>query len=192
MEDKEIYIKVTKNGPYLVYGIKKITLTSILCDENGYAVKYKDGGFFKIKTEPQSICRCGKSKDAPYCDGTHVKILFDGTLNAPFEPILKNVKTYIGPNLILKDNEKYCASARFCDKNGGIWELVMENDKIKNNIAINEANACPAGRLMIFDKNGQFYEADLNKSLVLLEDSWLKISGPIWVKGGIRIENEDG
>lgn len=193
MEEKEIYIKITKNGPYLVYGIKKITLKYILCDENGYAVKYKNGTTFEIKMEPQALCRCGKSKDAPYCDGMHVKMFFDGTLNAPLEPILKNAKTYIGPNLILKDNEKYCASARFCDKNCGIWDFIMESDnKIKKELAIEEANACPAGRLIIFDKNGQSYEANLNKSLELLEDNWLKISGPIWVKGGIRIENEDG
>ena len=88
MKDKEIYIKVTRNGPYLVYGVKQITLKYIISDENGVAFKYDNGKVFEIKTEPQSLCRCGKSKNAPYCDGAHITFKFDGTLNAPFEPIL--------------------------------------------------------------------------------------------------------
>lgn len=192
MKDKEIYIKVTRNGPYLVYGIKKITLKYIISDENGVAFKYDNGKVFEIKTQPQSLCRCGKSKNAPYCDGAHITFKFDGTLNAPFEPILKNAKTYIGPNLVLKDNEIYCAGARFCHQNGDIWNFIMENDEHKNQIAIDEINACPAGRLIVFNQNGKVCEANLEKTLELLEDNWMKLSGPIWVKGGIRIENEEG
>ena len=68
----------------------------------------------------------------------------------------------------------------------------MENDEHKNQIAIDEINACPAGRLIVFNKNGKVCEANLEKTLELLEDNWMKLSGPIWVKGGIRIENEEG
>ena len=153
MKDKEIYIKVTKNGPYLVYGLKKITIKYIISDENGVAFKYDEGKTFEIKTEPQSLCRCGKSKNAPYCDGTHITFKFDGSLNAPFESILKNAKTYIGPNLILKDNEMYCAGARFCHQNGDIWNFIMENDEHKNQIAVADPSKatgqavviCPGG-----------------------------------------------
>jgi len=37
------YIKVTKNGPYLLFGAKKISEKIILTDENGISVKYGDG-----------------------------------------------------------------------------------------------------------------------------------------------------
>ena len=49
MKDKEIYIKVTKNGPYLLYGLKKITIKYIISDENGVAFKYDEGKTFEIK-----------------------------------------------------------------------------------------------------------------------------------------------
>lgn len=192
MENKEIYIKVTKDGPYLVYRIPKIESKEILTDENGICMEYKECKSFEVKTDPVSLCRCGKSKNAPFCDAAHIRIQFDGEETASFKPILEDATKYEGPNLTLMDNEKFCAFARFCDAHGSIWNLVNSGDEISDTDAIREARLCPSGRLLLFDKNGKPLDSNLPQSIAVLEDTGLKISGPIWVKGGIRVESADG
>lgn len=191
MEKKEPYIKVTKDGPYLVYGVKKLVEEIITPDENGVSIAYTEGRTFDIRT-PLALCRCGKSEDAPYCDGHHVQAGFDGTESASFEPILDNAEMLEGPNLTLADNQQYCAFARFCDAGGRVWNLVLEGRKETDELAIREACDCPAGRLIMFDAEGNMIEPDHPVSIAVLEDGGLKISGPLWLRGGIRVESEDG
>lgn len=192
MESKDIYVKITKNGPYLVYGTPEIVQKTIMTDKDGVAMGYGDGQVFEIKSDPVALCRCGESKKAPFCDGTHSSIGFDGTQTASFEPLLDNAQKYEGPNLTLLDNEEYCAVARFCDAHGSIWNLVMKGDKESDEDTIREANLCPSGRLVVFDKDGNMIEDSLPQSIAILEDEGLKISGPLWLQGGIRVESEDG
>lgn len=192
MDTKEIYVKVTKDGPYLIYGIPKVSQKIILNGEESFPMNYGDGKIFEIKSDPIALCRCGQSKNAPFCDSSHESANFDGTQTASFDPILENAEKYEGPNLILMDNEKYCANARFCDAHGGIWKLVMIGQKDTDADALREANLCPAGRLVMFDKDGNMIEDALAQSIDVLEDEGLKISGPLWLCGGIRVESEDG
>lgn len=192
MNEKEIYIKVSKDGPYLVYGDVKIASQEILADEKGVCFEYGEEKVFEVKTQPAALCRCGKTKNSPFCDGSHVSSGFDGSESASFEPILNGCDTYEGPKLILKDNEKYCALARFCDANGTVWNLVYKEDEKSLENLKREVKLCPSGRLMLFNKDGNSLEEPLEKSISILEDDGLKICGPIWVKGGIRVESENG
>ena len=60
-------------------------------------------------------------------------------------------------------------------------------------LTIREANYCPAGRLKIWDKDkGEFIENKLTPSLVLLEDPQERCSGPLFVRGGIPIDDTEG
>ena len=192
MSGKEPYIKVTKDGPYLVYGIKDISEKTILTDEDGISIKYGDGQAFEIKTDPVALCRCGHSKNAPFCDGAHVEAKFNGTETAKFTSILDGAEVIKGPNYTLMDNEDYCAFARFCDAKGRVWNLVGIGDKKTDKWAIKGACDCPAGRLIMIDKNGKQIEEEYPLSIAVLEDGGLKISGPLWVRGGIRVESADG
>lgn len=56
-------VEVLANGPLLIYGNLK--------------VKDKDGNE-TMKSQTTAFCRCGASKNKPYCDGSHVKIAFEG------------------------------------------------------------------------------------------------------------------
>lgn len=192
MQTKEIYVKVTKDGPYLVYGAPQITREIIMTDDNGTCMNYAQDKVFEIKTDPAAVCRCGMSKNSPFCDGTHIKEQFDGTETASFEPIINEAVRYKGPDLTLLDNEKYCAFARFCDANGSIWNLIYKGDEETDKECIKEANLCPAGRLMIFDNEGNLIEDKLEETVAILEDSGLKISGPLWLRGGIKVLSAEG
>lgn len=192
---EEIYIKVTKDGPYLVYGNPKITQEYIATNEHGASWEYEKGKecFVQEGDTPVALCRCGHSSNPPFCDGSHIHKHFDGTETASHEPILKNAKAYEGPNYTLLDNDKYCAFARFCDAYGQVWKLVMDGEKFTDKLAVREAFRCPAGRLMI-KKNGseEILEPELEKSIGVLEDTAIQCSGPLYIKGGIRVEGEDG
>ncbi|MDD3594434.1 MAG: CDGSH iron-sulfur domain-containing protein [Candidatus Gastranaerophilales bacterium] len=192
MQPKEIYIKVTKDGPYLLYGIPKINEEIIISDEENIAIEYRQGRIFEIKKFPAALCRCGKTKNAPFCDGEHTKDNFDGTETASFEPVINNTVVYEGAGLILKDNEDLCASARFCDAKGTIWNLIFEETEEAQKEVIRQANLCPAGRFIITDKNGTVIEDISPQEISILEDEGLEISGPIWVKGSIRVESING
>lgn len=192
---KEIYIKITKDGPYLVYGTPKINEAIILTDENGTCIEYGEGKVFEIKTSsssPISLCRCGQTKNSPFCDGTHSKIAFNGEETAKFEKVTDNAKIYHGAKCNLIDKEELCALARFCDANGSIWELVYKDDEYSCHEVLKQAHLCPSGRLIITDKEGNIIEEEYPEEISVLEDSGLKISGPIWVKGRIRVESADG
>ena len=46
---------------------------------------------------------------------------------------------------------------------------------------------------MIIDKQtGKVVEPKLAKSIVLIEDPAMGVSGPVWVRGGVPVESADG
>ena len=55
-------IKVRKNGPYLITGTVELT------DHEGNAIESQ---------ESFVLCRCGHSKNKPFCDGAHKEVAFD-------------------------------------------------------------------------------------------------------------------
>lgn len=187
------YIKIMDGGPYLVFGKPNIIEEIMIPDEDGAPCEYQNVKKFASDKEPVALCRCGHSKNKPYCDGMHTKIEWDDKETASFEPIIKGAETFEGPNLKLLDNEDYCSYARFCDAKGRIWNLVMEGTLEADKQAIKEACNCPAGRLMMYDKKtGKAIEPNLEPSISVLEDPEIGVSGPLWVKGGIKVLSSDG
>ena len=141
-----------------------------------------------------SLCRCGASKNKPYCDGTHVTVKFDGTETARRESYVSCAETIEGPVTNMTDYTDLCASARFCDSAGGAWNLVGQSGYEKANAElIRQCQHCPSGRLVAWDKKtGKPIEKKLEPSIALIQDPYMECSGPIWVKGGIPIESSDG
>jgi uncharacterized Fe-S cluster protein YjdI len=60
-ERLETVVEVLRNGPLVIYGTLK--------------VKDKDGNE-SVKNQTTAFCRCGASKNKPYCDGSHVQAKF--------------------------------------------------------------------------------------------------------------------
>lgn len=186
-------IRVSKNGPYLVSGGIPILREIIGTDAEGVPNEWRVDNKFPLQ-ENCALCRCGQSENKPFCDGSHVKIKFDGTETAGQEPYLENPKQTDGPTLKLIDVEELCASARFCHRAGGIWALVPQSgDPEAKRIAIEEARDCPSGRLVVIDKEtNKEVEPTFERSIVLVEDPQMGVSGPFWVRGRIPVESCDG
>jgi CDGSH-type Zn-finger protein len=186
-------IKVTKNGPYIVFGRIPLRKLMIIADSEGTAVEWRAGTEYPFQTK-FALCRCGQSKTKPFCDGTHMKVGFDGTETVGKESYFDEPKEMEGPELKLVDIEDLCASARFCHRAGGIWKLVLKSNKpMKKRTTVEEACDCPSGRLVIWDKRAKkIIEPNFEKSIGLIEDPAMGVSGPIWVRGGIPVESANG
>jgi CDGSH-type Zn-finger protein len=186
-------ITVTKNGPYIVTGSVPLIQEEICNDDEGYCRTWKKTKTYPVQ-EQYALCRCGKSMNKPFCDGTHAKINFNGTEAAGNEPYLRHPRIIRGPELELLDYENLCVHARFCMRAGGIWNLTEHSDsKEARNTAIEEACNCPSGRLVIKDQEtGKAIEPALEKSIVIIEYPAKGEHGPLWVRGGIPVVSADG
>jgi len=187
-------IVVSKDGPYVVSGGVPLVMQIITPNKEGLSWDWKEGKSFETKTQEYKLCRCGKSKTKPFCDGSHATIHFDGKETASRQPFVRQAEVFDGPTLTLNDEEDLCAFARFCDPGGKIWGLIGETDDPEaRKLAIRESLHCPSGRLVLRDKKtGEEIESKLPPSIGVIEDPALGCSGPLWVRGGIRIESEDG
>lgn len=188
------YIKIAADGPYLVYGNPPIDQEIIIPDKTGASWVYRKGISFDSSAIPVALCRCGNSRNKPFCDNSHAHTEWDPEETSSKRPLLEEAEEFEGPALILADNEKYCAFARFCDAHGQIWNLVQEAEsEEEKELVRHEAGHCPSGRLVLFEKETQkVFEPSFKPSISVLEDPAMKVSGPLWVKGGIRIESADG
>ncbi len=187
-----IRIKVTKNGPYIVSGGIPLSVKIIVRDAEGVSYEWRDGGVIAAP-ETYALCRCGQSKHKPFCDHTHEQVHFNGTEVAVKKPYREQAEKFTGPALDLTDARPLCAHASFCDRAGGIWKLIEQtDDPVARTTAIEEARDCPSGRLVVWNKEGEQIEPELEPSIVLVEDPQKNASGPVWVRGGITVECADG
>jgi CDGSH-type Zn-finger protein len=191
--DDPAKITVTKNGPYIVTGGVSLFTFEICNDEEGYCRTWREVKRYPLQ-EKYALCRCGQSKNKPFCDGTHSNINFDGTEAEDRQPFDEAAVVIRGPALTLFDNEHLCVHARFCMRAGGIWNLVRQSgNQEARDIAIEEASNCPSGRLVIKDNESKkALEPELEKSIVIIEYPPRGEHGPLWVRGGIPIESSGG
>jgi CDGSH-type Zn-finger protein len=191
---QSVKIQVTKNGPYMVSGNVPLYRMVIKCNgDSNTPVEWLITEKYKTRAS-YALCRCGHSSNKPFCDGTHIKIGFNGTEEYDDVPFEQMAKTIEGPALTLKDAEILCASARFCHRGGDIWDQIPKTDdpQLKENCIRNEVD-CPSGRLVVIDKaSGQAVEPKLEQSIGVIEDPSVGVGGPLWVRGGIPVYSADG
>ena len=63
-------IKVRENGPLLVVG-------------DDVALVDWNGDPYPVARRPFALCRCGASKNRPFCDGSHKAVGFEAAEAAP-------------------------------------------------------------------------------------------------------------
>jgi len=183
-------IKIIKDGPYIVTG--KVPLSEKIIKSHGHVNEFAEGCKFPQKEE-YTLCRCGHSKSAPFCDGSHVDAGFDGTETASKEKFDKRAEFIEGEEIDLLDDGR-CAFARFCHReDGDVWQLTENSGdpKLKEQ-AIKAAYECPSGRLVSVDKHGKKIEPEHEPSIEIIQDPEKLCSGGLFVKGNIPIESADG
>ncbi|MGE0014793.1 MAG: CDGSH iron-sulfur domain-containing protein [Candidatus Methanomethylophilaceae archaeon] len=187
----EMIIKIIKGGPYIVSGGTPISEKVITPEGGGYV--WTDGEEIEQK-ERYSLCRCGRSKTSPFCDGSHSKALaFGGKEKADRAPYEERAKVLEGETLDLKDDGR-CALARFCHTDRGkVWTLIKNSgDPECRELAIRAACECPAGRLTAYDKDDTLHEDTLDKEIVVIQDPEKSCSGGYYVRGGIKLISAEG
>jgi CDGSH-type Zn-finger protein len=181
--EKNQKVSIMKDGPYVVSGNIPLSKDLSVTEESGVPEKRKKGKKYP-QQESYALCRCGESKNKPFCDGSHITCRFQGTETASRKKYLQQANKISGPKVDLTDVQEFCAVARFCDLANGTWESVENSDDPEcKKIAIQTACNCPSGRLVVWDKKtGKPIEPELEPSIGIIEDIEANVSGPLWVK----------
>jgi CDGSH-type Zn-finger protein len=186
-------VVVTKNGPYLVSGGVPLAKQTIVADSDGGSESWAQGQSYPLQ-ETYALCRCGQSRNKPFCDGSHNHRHFDGSETASRDSYLKQAQVMRGPQMLLADAQDLCAFARFCDTHGQVWNQVEHTDEagVRADF-VRQVGQCPSGRLVAWDKAKESaLEPELPVSIGLVEDPLQECSGPLWLRGGIPVISVDG
>lgn len=185
----EMKVKIMKNGPYIITGNIPLYKQVMISDENGHATKFKEKK--EISQKPSySLCRCGQSKNKPFCDGNHKTSGFNGEEVASKNIYQEKARIFETDKLKLIDAIELCDHSRFCLRRGGIRNLIEKGDPESIAIAKKEADLCPSGRLLLWDKEKDIStEKIFDKEIVLIYDDEKNCEGPIWLRGEIPLES---
>lgn len=179
-------IQVTKNGPYQVNADLPITPRRVVCSERGEPLTSITEPALPHDT-PTWICRCGHSRNKPFCDGSHERVGFEGTETASHEPFSDREKTYEGPGLTVHRVGALCAHSSYCANEVTDWYQLLPGTEDTNVRAevISMIEHCPSGAL-VMELGGEIVEPNLPRGISPVED------GPYWVQGRVTIHSADG
>jgi CDGSH-type Zn-finger protein len=185
-------ITISENGPYRVEGSVPLAKQTIVTNDDGDSVEWRQSDEFETKVT-YNLCRCGQSASQPFCDASHTRVGFDGTETASRVPYLQEADVQSGPTLKMTDLPSLCADARFCDANGTAWQLVKREDSEAAVLTTRQAQMCPSGRLVAWDRETNVaLEPTFEPSIRLVNDPSQGLAGPLWVREGIPIFSADG
>jgi CDGSH-type Zn-finger protein len=192
-------IKVTKNGPYLVSGNPAVVRKKQLTSEHGEPMTWQTNE--TVDTGDSSdveLCRCGKSSNKPFCDGTHAKIGFDGTETAATNTYDERKIVHEGSTgIVVKRDYAVCAESGFCgNRLANIKKLAEQtDDSVVRAQVIAMVERCPSGSYTYsLDEESADIEPDLPRQVAVTTEMTSEgpIAGPLWVTGNISIERSDG
>jgi len=160
------------NGPYKVTG--KVDLR----DPDGWQV---------TQEEEIYLCRCGRSGDKPFCDGTHKHNKFaskrqsDGSRDVP--------KNYAAGDLVIHDNRGVCARTGYCTKHAkNVFdpqhEPWIKPDGASPGKVMNAIKLCPSGALS-YTHGGIMQLPEEREPRITMQRN-----GPYLVEGGVVLEGD--
>ena len=84
-KNSRMKIKINVDGPYTVYGGVPLMEQTLVPDAQGLSTRWHKGREYPLQEE-YDLCRCGQSRNKPFCDLSHSEIFIDGTETASREP----------------------------------------------------------------------------------------------------------
>ncbi|MCC0020638.1 MAG: CDGSH iron-sulfur domain-containing protein [Nitratireductor sp.] len=150
-------IEQRENGPIVVKHLKK------LLDEDGNEIEIR---------EVVALCRCGGSKNKPFCDGSHRENGFtsaNGTENAD-----GRVFSYEGEQVTVHFNKLLCAHAGECGRINSAVFNVSQKPWVRPDEGTVESireviEACPSGALRLEMKGGEPIHLQEDESLIRVQ-----------------------
>lgn len=194
-ETKKITIDL--DGPYKVEGniplVRKVQVVS----EFGEPLTWKKTGVIKT-SENYDLCRCGHSKNKPFCDSSHHEVDFDGTevadsgLTGERQQVIPG-----GKGIHVRRDLPICSESGFCGNRLTNVDLLtpLTGDPQVRAQVMAMIEHCPSGSYVYsLGKGEPDVEPDLPQEIAVVTDitSQGPVEGPLWVSGGIPIERSDG
>ena len=199
MPDKNPQMKITiqQDGQYMVEGHIPLVRKEQVVSEYGEPLTWKKGQTIETK-DSYDLCRCGHSKEKPFCDCSHFDANFDGTETADTRPTAeRQVIIAGGKKIIVKRDLSLCMESGFCGNR------LTNVDKMTPDTGDTQVRAqvmamierCPSGSYVFsLEENGPDIEPDLPQEIAVVTEitDGGPVTGPLWVMGNIQIERADG
>lgn len=171
-------IKIIKDGPIIVKDVNN----------------FKNAKNESINCKPlMSLCRCGGSKNKPYCDGTHINNGFND--NKAENRVKDLTKTFGGKNITIYDNRGVCSHRGFCVrelpevfiKNGRPW---INPDGASIDKIIEICEKCPSGALSYSLPGGERIKSLVGREeKLIISPREFDYDGPYEITGGIELDD---
>jgi CDGSH-type Zn-finger protein len=131
-----------------------------------------------------ALCRCGASKNKPFCDGTHSTNGFSSANTA--DPALNKREAHVGKHITIFDNRALCAHAGLCtDKLKAVFrygsEPWIDADGATVEEIIDTVRKCPSGALS-YAIDGIEALAPSREEMVTVTDN-----GPYAITGSVEL-----
>jgi CDGSH-type Zn-finger protein len=167
------------NGPYYLLNDMESKVVENLQNSEGEPLSTIRG---------VALCRCGASKNKPFCDGTHGIIGFSSKNKETLDgsSIIKDRrKNYVGKEIIIHDNRKICSHAAECVNNlPSVFKFNarpwINPDEAETQQIINTIKKCPSGALSYSIDGVEYRDQNERRPMVtVLKDGPYNITGEI-------------
>jgi CDGSH-type Zn-finger protein len=195
--EKKVKITILEDRGFRVEGGLPLVRKRQISSEYGEPLAWEKGKTFKTG-ETYELCRCGHSKEKPFCDGSHYEVEFDGTETADTNTF-KDRQFVLpgGKQVTVRRDYSLCASAGFCGTRfTNIEKMLKEADDTQlRSLLMAMVERCPSGSYT-YSLAGEEtdIEPDLPVQIAVLTEMTDEgpILGPLWVTGNVPIERSDG
>ncbi len=138
------------------------------------------------RTASIALCRCGASKNKPFCDGSHGPSGYSSENHEPPQTVDKR-KDYVGKKIVVHDNRRICSHSGECLRNlESVFRLGerpwISPDAANVESVINTVKKCPSGALSYSVDGLEHRDQDDRKPVVIVAKD-----GPYRIEGSIEL-----